>query len=96
MDKSFKGDFFFIEQAKHKGTYKLKDRLRKKTIIDYTKQKGKIPSRIIEGKKYVSLDYIKKHIRKILKDKKSKYRWDKDRDTLNRILVYEKLKQKRK
>jgi hypothetical protein len=94
LDKSFGGDYFIIEPAKHKGTWKVKDKIRKETIVDYTKpNRKKIPNRLIGGKRYVTLDYVKKHINKTLKDESAKYRWDKDKDVLNRILVFEKLKQ---
>lgn len=96
LDKSFGGDFFFTEPALHKGTYRVKDRVRKSGVADYTKPKKKIPSKRIGGKNYEKLSHIKKHIKKTLKDKEAKYRHDKDRDALNRINIYERLKRRRK
>lgn len=96
LDKSFGGDYFYVEPAKHKGTWKVKSRINKQGYADYTKPEGKIPYRKIGKHKYVKLEYVKKHIKKTLKDKEAKYRHDKDRDALNRIKVYEKLKKGKK
>lgn len=95
LDKEFDGDYFYVEPAKHEGTWKVKAHINKEGYADYTKPEGKVPHRVIGGKKYVKLDYVKQHIRKTLKDKEAKYRWDKDRDSLNRIMVYEKMKKAR-
>ena len=38
---------------------------------------------------------VKKHIKKTLKDPEAKYRHDKDRDALNRIEIYQKMKTKK-
>ena len=92
LDKHFGGDYFYVEPAKHEGTWKVKSKINKQGYADYTKPDKKIPFRKIGGKKYVRLDYVKQHIKKTLKDKEAKYRHDKDRDALNRIKVYEKLK----
>ena len=94
LDKTFGGDYFFVEPAQHEGTYKVKSKINKEGYVDYTKPDKKIPSRKIGKHRYVKLSYVKKHILKTLKDKEAKYRHDKDRDALNRIKVYEKLKAK--
>jgi len=95
LDKEFKGDFFYVEPAKHEGTYKVKSRINNEGYADYTKPEKKIPSRKIGKHRYVKLSYVKKHIKKTLKDPEAKYRHDKDRDALNRIRIYEKLKKKK-
>lgn len=96
LDKEFGGDYFFVEPAKHKGTWKVKSHINKEGYADYTKPEGYVPYRKIGGKKYVKLAYVKAHIMKTLKDPEAKYRHDKDRDALNRIKVYEKLKKAKK
>lgn len=92
LDKKFKGDYFYVEPAKHKGTWKVKSNIDKEGYVDYTKVKEKIPSRKIGKHRYVKLIWVKKHIKKTLKNPEAKYRWDKDKDALNRIKVYERLK----
>lgn len=91
LDKSFKGNFFSLQKAQHPGTWKVKD-IFGNEIVDYTKLGKRTPSKIIKKKRYVPLSYIKKNIKQTLKQKKSKYRWNKDREALQRILVFEGLK----
>jgi len=95
LDKSFGGDYFKVEAAKHPGTYKVKSKINKEGYVDYTKPDEEIPSDKIGKHRYVKLDYVKKHIKKTLKDPEAKFRHDKDKDALNRIEVYEKLKKAR-
>lgn len=94
LDKSFGGDFFAVKKALHPGTFKIIAHANKQGYADYTKPDKMIPFDRIGGKKYVKLDYVKKTIRKTLADPESKYRHDKDRDALERILIYEKLKKR--
>lgn len=92
LDKHFGGDYFYVKPAQHKGTYKVVSKINEEGYADYTKPEGKIPSDVIRGKRYVKLSHVKKHIQKTLKDPEAKYRHAKDRDALNRILIYEKVK----
>jgi len=92
LDKAFGGDYFYVKPALHPGTWKVKAHANEETYADYTKPEEKIPYDRIGGKKYVKLSYVKKRIHKTLRDPESKYRHDKDRDALARILIYEALK----
>jgi len=96
LDKTFGGDYFRVEEAKHKGTFRVVDNIRDEAVADYTKQETKVPFRRIGGKKYIKLSYVKDHIKKTLRDKTAKYRHAKDRDSLNRILIHEKIIAERK
>jgi len=96
LDKFMGFNAFKVEPAQHEGTYKVKSNVTGKGVADYTKPENKIPFRIIDKKKYIKLDYVKEHIGKTLKDPEAKYRWEKDRDALNRIRIYEKLKKMRR
>ena len=96
LDKHFGGDYFHVKQAQHKGTYKVVSKINGEGYADFTKPEQKIPADKIGGKRYVKLSHVKKTIRKTLKDPESKYRHAKDRDALNRILIYEKIKKKGK
>jgi len=94
LDKAFGGDFFFVKQAVHPGTWKVKDNVTGETRADYTKPDKVIPFNRIGGRKYVTLSFVKSHIRKTLKDPDAKYRWERDRDALNRILIFEKMRRR--
>jgi len=84
LDKHFGGDYFDVEAAQHPGTWKVKGP-NGKTYADYTDKPRRTRSKTIDGKKYVPLPAIARHINKTLKDDTAKYRWRKDRDALNRI-----------
>ena len=92
LDKEFGGDFFHTEAAQHEGTYKVKAHANQEGYADYTKPDDDIPYQKIRGKKYIDLDYMEKHTEKTLKDPEASYRHAKDRDALNRIRIYKKLK----
>ena len=96
LDKNFGGDYFYTTPAKHGGTYKVRSKVTGEGYADFTKKEGRVPYDKIRGKKYAKLSYIKKERKAILKDPESKYRHIKDRDAINRIRLYEKMKRKRK
>jgi hypothetical protein len=96
LDKEVAGgrDEFYYKQAKHSGTYKVRhigeDKRRETkddiTIVDYTQMpKERVQTRRIEGIKYQTIPAMAKRKREILKDKANKYRWEKDREDLERI-----------
>lgn len=89
LDKAYGGDYFRVEKAQHKGTYKVKSNVTNRTVADYTSQ-GKKPSvKKILGVKYADLKSIKRKLGKTLRDEASSFRHDKDRETLQRIKLHE-------
>ena len=96
LDKHFSGNYFTTKPAIHKGTFKVISKIDGKTYADYTLLKKKTPYKIINGKKYVTLEYIKRDKIKILKDPEAKFRHAKEKDALNRLLLAERLKRQRK
>lgn len=78
------GNKFKVEQAKHLKTFKVKDN-EGNTIVDYTSTTKKPNSKIILGIRYATLEYQKNKIRRLLKDEASRFRYDKDLETLKRI-----------
>lgn len=91
LDKEFGGDYFRVEKAKHKNTWKVKSNVTNKTVADYTGQ-GKKPSyKNILGTRYATLKAMKRKIHKTLKDEAKEFRHDKDRETLQRIKLSEDL-----
>lgn len=94
LDKKFGGDFFYIEPAIHPNTWRVRSHVNGEVYVDYTKPDGPIPFDVIGGQKYVKLSQVKKSIKNTLDDPSSSFRHDRDRDALNRIKIYEKLKRK--
>ncbi len=92
LDKEFGGDFFEVTQAEHKGTHKVRSKIDGRTYADFSENTKKVPSEKIQGKNYVTMQFIKQRLRAILRDKTKQFRHAQDRDTLNRIAVHEKNK----
>jgi hypothetical protein len=90
LDKAFGGDFFESNPAEHSGTWKVKSKVTKRGVVDYTKPTKKIKSTIVGGNKYEKIKSIKKHIEKTLQDEASAYRHDKDFEALQRIRLNER------
>jgi len=83
LNKEFDSDEFKVEPARYPKTFKVKRK--GEPIADYTLTTKKPKSKNEFGVRYANLDYQKKKIKRILKDEKNSYRFDKDLDTLNRI-----------
>ena len=97
LDKRFDGDFFRTEPADFPGTVKVKSNVTEQTIADYTNPKGEIPNTKIRGIKYANFKHFKKRIKESLTDPRNRFRHTKDRETLRRIKLTEKLRtQKRR
>ena len=89
LDKAYGGDYFRVQEAKHKGTYKVKSNVTGRTVADYTSQGKKPNFKKILGVKYATLNSIKRKIGKTLRDEAQSFRHDKDRETLQRIKLHE-------
>lgn len=94
-DKITRGDNFYVKKGRNPGTWKVKgigkDRIKGSdddfTLIDYTKMPRPIPkSRRINGIRYRLLEIELKKKNKILKDKRFRFRREKDLEDRNRIL----------
>lgn len=90
LDKKFHGDLFFITRGQHPGTWRVISYNTGESVADYTEPEGKIPHKRIDGKNYVTLEYLKKKTISILNDPQSEFRHAKDQDTINRIKIAEK------
>ena len=69
LDENFGGDFFEVTQAEHPGTHKVRSKIDGRTYADFSEKVGKVPSERIQGKNYVTMQFIKKRLRAILRDK---------------------------
>lgn len=92
LNKEYGKEKFKVVPARYSKTFKVKDIDTNETIADYTRTTKK-PKSINEfGVNYAKVDYQEGKIKKILKDESSKFRHDKDFDTLQRIKQSKKLK----
>jgi len=94
LDKKFGGDFFHVTKGVCPRTWRVRSNVNEEVYADYTKPEEKIPFDVIGGRNYVTLEHTKKHIVKTLNDPSAEYRHAKDRDALNRIKIYEKIKKR--
>lgn len=96
LDSRFKGDFFQTKKAIHSGTYRVRSKVTKRAVADFSKPKEKIPFVTINGQRFAKLSWIKAQRRKILRDPSAKFRHAKDREALKRIRVFESLPKRRR
>jgi len=96
FDNLWGSNHFYIKEAQHKGTFKVMSKGndgKKGTyddfgIIDYSKMPSKKPKVILfMGNKYRKLSQEKSSKYKALRDKTQKFRWEKDREDVNRIKI---------
>jgi lipopolysaccharide export LptBFGC system permease protein LptF len=100
LDKNAGFDYYFTKEAEHKGTWKVKgrgvDNIRNtkddESIVDYTKPTEKVKFIIRNGIRYrVLKDELRKK-QAILKDPAFKFRYAKDKDDINRIKGFIKIR----
>lgn len=96
LDKKFGGDFFLMRPAAHPGTFKVVSKVTKRGVADYSKPDRKITHKTIAGVRYAKLIHQKENIAKSLADPASKFRHDKDRETLERIRIFEEQRKKKR
>ena len=94
LDKAFGGDYFYVKEAQHPGTYKVVAHANQEGYADFTEmpEDKKIKYDTIKKRNYVKLSYEEKNRQKSLKDPNSAWRHGKDRDALNRIRLYKQMK----
>lgn len=92
LDKRFGGNYFVVERAKHKGTYRVVSRVEGEVVADYTKPESRLQYRRLGGVRYVQPTMIKQGLRRTLRDPESEYRHAKDKERLQRLLLWEKLR----
>lgn len=79
----------------HPSTVKLKA-LTGTTYADFTVPDVKVPHKVINKRRYRTIESFKKHIKETLRIKRAPFRKEKDEDMLNRIRIYEELKKQKK
>ena len=101
---SERGNFHYVKQAIHKGTFKVMDvglDMKKgteddKTIADFTKKPKGLKTVKIDDFRYSALEEIRKRKIKILKDKSFAFRHEKDAGDLRTINLFLKAKRRGK
>jgi len=92
LDKIFNGDYFKVEQARHKGTYKVISNVTGKTIADFTKSERKVLSVMgWDGIDYHKISQIEDKLKRIIADPSKEFRHEKDKEALMRIKLYKKI-----
>lgn len=100
LDKQAGCDYFYTQEAMHKGTWKVKGRgidgkqgtEDDESIADYSKLDKKTPFVLINGVRYRKLNEEIKAKQKSVADPEFEFRHKKDQDDLNRIKGYLKVK----
>jgi len=96
LDKRYGGNYFAVEPALHPGTFRIRSRVTGEVVADITLQDKVVSFQRIGGVNYVTLQYQRDQANKVLSDPNQAFRHRKDRDTLQRIAVYNAGKKKRK
>lgn len=91
LNKEYRNNDFKVEEAFHKGTYKVKDS-KGNTLVDYTYTTKKPKSKLVLGVRYADVNYSERKLKKILKDESSSFRHEKDLNTIKRIKEYKNIK----
>jgi len=100
LDKQMKGNYFYSQEALHKGTWKVKgigmDRIKgtedDESIADYSKLEKGVPIVTINGIRYRALKEEIKAKKRSVADPEFEFRHKKDKDDLKRIKGYLKVK----
>jgi len=96
LDRKLKGNFYFVKEAIHGGTYKVVSRIGKKGVVDVGKPDKQVPTVTKKGVKLASLEFQKGQIKKSLADPESKFRHPKDKEVRSRIKIAEQRKKPRR
>ena len=94
MDKRYGGDLFFVKKGMNEGTFRIMSNVTNREVVDYTIRPDKVQHKTIGGLKYATLNHQKKKIRESLNNPEAFFRHAKDRETLQRIKLFEKTKRK--
>jgi len=86
LDRKFDGDYFRVEPAKHKGTYKVVSNIDDDGWADYTKPDiKKVPKVKIGNSYYTTLEFELAKAKRTLAQKKYAYRHEKEMNKIKRI-----------
>ncbi|KKN07816.1 hypothetical protein LCGC14_1063090 [marine sediment metagenome] len=94
LDKLFRGDFFRVKKGKSKviSVSKVVDNINNESIVDFARPSRKVTTKVISGIRVATLKDQKDRAIKNLTDPNARFRRDKDREFLERIREFEKLR----
>lgn len=90
LDKRFGADFFSVVPSRHVGTFVVRSKVTGQGVADVTLKRTDVKHKKVAGIDVTTLEYQAKRMRATLGDPDKRRRWDKDRDTLQRIMVFKK------
>ena len=96
LDEHYSGDFFKVTPARHEGTFRILNNVTLKGVADISLLEKKIDYVTKDSIKYATLEHHVERIKATLADPTKKFRWKKDKETLQRIRIYQRLRPKKK
>ena len=89
LDERYEGNYFEVKPAKHLGTFRVISRVTSLAIADISVSSYPVQfKRLADGINYATLDHHVRRIKITLQDPTKKFRWKKDRETLQRIEIH--------
>lgn len=97
LDKLFRGDFFRVKKGRSKvvPVSKVISNVNNEAIVDFARPNRQVPTKVISGLRVATLKDQKERAIKNLTDPNARFRRDKDREFLERIREFEKLRGRR-
>lgn len=96
LEEKYKGNYFTVKPAKHKGTFRIKAIVTKRVVADITLPEQEIEYKNIEGVNYATLDYHVAQIKRTLAIPEYSFRHGKDKETLQRSRIHRQSHPRRK
>lgn len=96
LNKHYGGEYFSIEPAIHEGTFRIRSKVTGVVVADISMKDRQIDFKKRQGVNYATLDFLEEEAENVLSDPEKSFRHNKDRDTLQRIKVLKRVKDKQK
>lgn len=87
LDKKYGADYFAVKPARFPDTFKVYSKITGAGLADIQLEKTDVPTKRIAGINVATLDYQVERIKETLKNPERKFRWDKDKESLQRIKI---------
>jgi len=94
LDRHYGGDFFGVEPAIHEGTFRIRSKVTGVVVADVSLKDREIKFKRIQGINYASLEWLEWEAERLIASPDAEFRRAKDKDNLQRIKVYKRLKKR--
>ncbi len=94
LDRRYGGDFFSVEPAIHLGTFRIRSKITGVVVADVSLKDREIKFKRIQGINYATLDWLEEEAERLIASPDAEFRRSKDKDNLQRIKVYKRLKKR--